>query len=75
MIRLAATRLAAILAFVPSLLLAAPVILYLDLRYGRTNTIARSLQQQAKATNRMLQPYLWAHRIICCNGDVTQQRW
>ncbi len=65
----------AAMVFLPALMLAAPVVLYTDWRWGRGNASARKAEHKAMSSNLMLRSFLWAHRLLCCGGQAAAQKW
>lgn len=75
MSHLTASRVIAVIAFIPFCVLASPVVFYTDWRWGRGSLSARKAQQDMMENNWLLKPFMWAHRNLCCRGDARLQRW
>lgn len=68
-------KIVALLCFIPFCLLAAPVVIYIDWRLGRGHESARIAERRALDANWAMQPFKWAHRVLCCSGRPALQRW
>lgn len=69
------SRLLALVSIIPLCVLSAPFILYVDVKWGSKNDAARKAQQRAIEQNALLRAYMWAHRILLCQGVASRQRW
>lgn len=69
-------RLAAALLFLPSLLVAAPLVLAADARHGRPQTAAESRSRLDRLwRNPLTLPAAWSHCLLFCGGARWRQSW